>query len=127
MFVYRSLALGLLGACCLLLAIRPPLVVVSHLSGQISVVTRDGRTAPSALGPAAPTIIDVARGVTTAQLADLVRLPPGEYIVTVDDQPVLGALGPGVALAALDLRERMFVDLGIESARGVRRMLLLLH
>jgi len=39
MFVYRSIALGLLGACCLLLAMRPPIAVVSQTPGQIIVAS----------------------------------------------------------------------------------------
>lgn len=128
--MYRSLALGLLGACCLLLAMRPPLTVVTHGPGQLVVVTQDGAARcppPTLVAAPGPTIIDVAPGVTIAQLAELVRLGPGEHIATVDDRAVAGALGAGVALAALELRGRTFLDLGIASELGTRRVLVLLH
>jgi hypothetical protein len=128
MFVYRSLALGLLGACCLLLAMRPRPAVVSHAPGQIMVAT--SREAMASLRPClAPgsTIVDVAPGVSASQIAGLLHLLPDERVVSIDDVPVAGTLDAGVALASVDLHGGRYLDLGVKSDWGERRVLVLLH
>jgi hypothetical protein len=128
MFVYRSIALGLLGACCLLLAMRPPITVVSHAPGQILVAS--SRTSVVPLAPCvAPgsTIVDVAPGVSASQLAGLLRLSPDERVVTIDDVPVAGTLDAGVALASVELRPGRYLDVGVKSEWSERRVLVLLH
>jgi hypothetical protein len=128
MFVYRSLALGLLGACCLLLAMRPPPVVVSHAPG--SIMDASPCEALASLRPCvAPgsTIVDVAPGMSASQLAGLLHLLPDERVVSIDDIPVAGTLDAGVALAAVDLHSGHYLDLGVKSEWGERRVLVLLH
>jgi hypothetical protein len=128
MFVYRSIALGLLGACCLLLAMRPPVAIVSRASGQIMVAS--SHEALAALRPCiAPgsTIVDVAPGVGASQLARLLHLLPDERVVSIDDVPVSGTLDAGVALAGVDLRRGRYLDLGVKNDWGERRVLVLLH
>jgi hypothetical protein len=128
MFVYRSIALGLLGACCLLLAMRPPAAIGSRGSGQIMVASSRGALASQqpCMAPGS-TIVDVAPGVSASQLAGLLHLLPDERVVSIGDVPVTGTLDAGVALAAVDLRGGRYLDLGIKNDWGERRVLVLLH
>ncbi len=115
MFLFRSLAIGLLGACCLLLAMRPPARLIEHER----VVYRSA--APSA------TLIDVAAGLPAAQLGSLITLEREEHVTAIDDRPVLGDLDAGATLTQLDTRPA-FVDLEIAGGHGgQRRVVLLLH
>jgi len=117
MLLFRSLALGLLGACFLLLALRPtPTRVVDHVD---RVVYRPG--------PPAATLVDVAAGVQAAQLGALVHLDGGEHVIAIDDRPMTGDLDAGAVLAQLTSRPA-FVDLEIAGGHsGQRRVVLLLH
>jgi hypothetical protein len=113
MLLFRSLVLGLLGACCLLLATRPAARILER------VVYRPG--------PPVATIIDVSAGVSAQQLGSLVRLAPGEHVIAVDDHAVADDLDAGAVLAQLDPRPA-FVDLQVTGGRsGQRRVVLLLH
>jgi hypothetical protein len=123
MFAYRSLVVGLLGACCLLLAMRPPAVVAPAPGRTLA-------TAPAALQACAsmvPTIVDVAPGVTAAQLPSLLHLLPDEQIVAVNDAPVASTLDAGVSLANIELARGRFLDVEVKSGYGARRVLVLLH
>jgi hypothetical protein len=112
MLVFRSLVLGLLGACALLLATREPIVKLVKLY----------RPAP----PSA-TLIDVAAGVPTKQLGSLVKLERDEHVTMVDDLPTRGDLDAGSILSQLDSRPA-FVDLEVDGGLGGhRRVVLLLH
>ncbi len=124
MFAFRSLVVGLLGACCLLLAMRPAVTVVAPAPG------RTLATAPAALQPCAstgPTIVDVAPGVTAAQLPTLLHLLPDEHVVSINDTPAASTLDAGVALGKLDLATGRYLDLEIANTWGKRRVLVLLH
>jgi hypothetical protein len=154
MLLFRSLTLGLLGACFLLIATRPTFVVhrdcslqtpmvaatqrppVRHLSGRTAAFGVGADGAPLAALPAVevshptalpPSVVDVAPGVSASRLASLVRLDEGEHVTTIDDQAVSGDIDAGVRLATLDLRARRYIDLGVEGPRGTRRVLVLLH
>jgi hypothetical protein len=117
MLLFRSLVLGLLGACILLLAMRPPTRL--RIEHDRTVIYR-----PS---PPVATLVDVANGVPLAQLASLVRLGGGERVIAVDDRAVTGDLAAGAALATLEARPR-FVDLTVAGGHaGERRVVLLLH
>ena len=127
--MYRAFALGLLGACCLLLAMRPPIAVVVQAPGPfVRSSPRDAaRCPPPVLVESGPTILDVAPGVTPSQLAGLIVLAAGERIVAIDDVPVSGSLAAGVALAAIDLQSRRYLDLAVAGEHGTRRLLVLQH
>lgn len=129
MLVYRAFALGLLGACCLLLAMRPPIAVVVPEPGPLVLQSphEASRCPPPVLVESGPTILDVAPGVTPSQLADLIVLAEGETIVAIDDVPVRGSLGAGVALAGIDLQSRRYLDLAVAGEHGTRRLLVLQH
>jgi len=71
------------------------------------------------------TIVDVAAGVSAAQLGALVYLAPGEHVISVDDRHVAGDLDAGAALA--QAQAPGYVDLTVEGAGGSRRVLVLLH
>ncbi|HET9988765.1 MAG TPA: hypothetical protein VFQ65_09595 [Kofleriaceae bacterium] len=114
MLLFRSLSVGLLGACVCLLAQRPfERVRVEHERELVAV-----RPAP------APTIIDVAPGLTATQIAELVHLAPDERVTSVDDRPVTGNLDAGTVIEPHD---RHFVDLTVASSAGERRVLVLIH
>lgn len=115
MLVFRSLALGLVGACFLLLAFRPAYEVRIE-QPQPTPVPRDSST-----------IIDVASGVAPGQLSALIKLGPGEHVASVDDVPVAGDLDAGAAIAARDHRAGSFIDVEVAGARSSRRVLVLLH
>jgi hypothetical protein len=115
MLLFRSLALGLLGACFLLLALRP--AALTHVVDRV--VYR--QAAPAA------TLVDVAMGVPATQLGSLIHLDAGEHVISIDDRPVTGDLDAGAVLAQLSSRPA-FVDLEIAGGHGgQRRVVLLLH
>jgi hypothetical protein len=115
MLLFRSLSVGLLAACVCLLAQRPiqRVVQVEH-ERELVAVPRSP----------APTIIDVAPGLTATQIAQLVHLAPDERVTSVDDQPVTGNLDAGTVIEPHD---RHFVDLTVASRTGERRVLVLIH
>jgi hypothetical protein len=122
MFLYRSLTVGLLGACCFLLMRRP---MIGPL--QISMPT------PPSIAAAQPAttplrVIDVAKGAAPDQAAQLVKLAPDEHIASVDDiavtDPINGLL---LLMTSTSRGDRSFVDLTIAGDAGERRVLLLMH
>lgn len=121
MLVFRSFAIGLSAACFALLVTTPAVQVrVAHEHVHVAAP----RGAPAL---PAPSIIDVAPGVTPSQLAAMLRLTGGERITSIDDAPVAGDLGAGIVLAQRELRSRQFIDLGVAGPAGERRVLVLLH
>ena len=120
MLLFRSMVLGLLGACCLLVASRPP----ARVAVRERIVYRPA--------PPVATLVDVSGSVPSAQLGSLVHLGPGEHVIAVDDHPVWDDLDAGAMLALIDHpgndpRPR-FVDLEIAGGPGgQRRLVLLLH
>lgn len=122
MLVFRSVSVGLLFACFALLVVRPAVHVrVAHEAVQPATI------AIPEPAPIVPTIIDVAPGITAAQLATTIHLAPGEQIVAIDDIAVSGTLGAGMWLAARELRSRQFIDFTVDGPAGERRVLALLH
>jgi hypothetical protein len=117
MLLFRSLSIGLLGACVCLLAQRP-IQRVEHVR-----VEHERELVAVPRSPA-PTIIDVAPGLTATQIAQLVHLAPDERVTSVDDQPVTGNLDAGTVIEPHD---RHFVDLTVASRTGERRVLVLIH
>lgn len=137
----RLLTLGLLGACLWIL-----LILVNHRAES------HGCVAPRPPAPAAVvanpiTVIDLAPAASGAwrirDLADMIRLAPGEDIVAVNDHPVVvrygcamaqhycdgavlanGRLVEGLPVAATANR---FADFTVASATASRRVLVLIH
>jgi hypothetical protein len=139
MLWYRAFGLGLLGACCVLLAMRPPAALVCE-PGRVVVLSPAFAQAPAhhrcrSPSPShGPTIIDVAPGVTASQIARLLVLAPGERVLSIDDLPVTGDVEAGVALASSHRRiagaqdgQRRFLDVVVAGDHGTRRVLVLLH
>lgn len=117
MLLFRSLALGLLGACFWMLATRPTTVFVAAPEpAHVEVAHED-----------APTILDVSPAVTRDQLPALVHLRNGEHVVAIDDAPVASDLDAGRLLASVDRASQKFVELGVAGPHGTRRILMLLH
>lgn len=113
MILFRSLALGLLGACFWLLATRPSVIVEAPPQVQTN--------------EEATTILDVSPAVTREQLPSLVHLRDGEHVVAIDNAAVASDLDAGRMLASIDRNARKFVELGVAGPRGQRRILMLLH
>jgi len=124
MFWFRSFAVGLLGACCLLLATRPQTQLVLANSPPVLMVPTPAEQAcdepPPAVGV---TVIDVAPGVTGSLLAQLIALAANERITAIDDVSVAEGR---TALAALGPLHRQYVDVAITSDAGASRRVLVI-
>ena len=120
MLLFRSLTVGLLGACLLLLL---------RIEPRPAVVLREGANTAAELEHAstAPTVVDVAAGIQVAAIPSLIRLAPGERVIAVDDRPVDSDLAAGAAITARTATASSFVDLTVERAGTHRRVLVLLH
>ena len=134
MLLFRSFAIGLSAACFALLVLRPAVVVqVTRAAPPEQPLSLVVPPLPSFMaGPALsvadiPTIVDVAPGMSAAQIAATVRLQPGEQITSVDDAPVTSSLGAGLLLANRGLAPHQFIDFGVSGPAGERRVLVLLH
>ena len=114
MLLFRSIALGLLGACFVLLATRPLYEV------------RLVRSPPRVLPPAA-SIVDVAAVVAPSAIGSLVRLAPGERVVAVDDHPVYDPIDAALRLQRRAPHAGEYVDLTVAGPADTRRVLVLLH
>ncbi|MEJ7598044.1 MAG: hypothetical protein WKG01_09070 [Kofleriaceae bacterium] len=117
MLLFRSLTVGLLGAC---------LYTVLQLT--VATPTRPASAAtPTELAPPSMTVVDVAAGVPATQVVELLRLGAEERIIAVDDRDVASDLAAGVAIANR-ARSRQYVDLTIGRGDGdSRRLLVLMH
>jgi hypothetical protein len=114
MLLFRSLAVGLLGACVWLLAThRTTRPRIEHEREYVAVASH------------APTIIDVAPNVSVNQIAQLVRLAPNERVTAVDDHLVTGNLDASTAIGSP--AGHNFIDLTISGGSHERRVLVLLH
>ena len=121
MFLFRSLTIGLLGACILLLA-----RIESPTPRPLATATPTlAMTEPPPVSGA--TIIDVAPGVRASDVPGLIRLAPGERVIAVDDRRVESDLAAGVAIANRAPSSGAFVDLDVEGNGAHRRVLVLLH
>lgn len=124
MLVFRSLTIGLLGACVFLL-------VGLDEARTPEVVYLPAATAAPAPAPATTrdiTVIDVAPGVSASTIASLVRLHEGEQIVAVGDRHVDNALAAGIAAGDVIRRDGKLLDLTISgTGAGVRRVLVIIH
>lgn len=141
MLVFRSLAIGLTAACFALLVMRPTIEL--RVTDSSSAATADdhahaqlawsGSHEPVARKPQLasraprPTIVDVAPGITTTQLAATLHLRTGERIVSVDDVAVASNVAAGVALASRDIGAQRFIDVGVAGPEGDRRIIVLMH
>jgi len=126
-----AFAIGLTLGCALLLAPARRVQIVPQIAPHISIelppsiaLAHEHSLAPT-LG--APTIIDVAPGITAAQLALAIRLAPEEYVVGVDGVQVQSDLDAGVQLASLDRQSRRYLDLQVRGPAGERRVVVLMH
>jgi hypothetical protein len=122
MFLFRSLTIGLLGACVMFLVKLAP-----TRPAPIATIAMT-ESAPPVAVTAAATIVDVAGGVRGAEVSSLIRLSPGERVVAVDDRRVDTDLAAGAAISNRVNGSGGYVDLDIQTPDGPhRRVLVLLH
>jgi len=105
MLVFRSLVLGLLGACAILFAQAANRPVVVQAAASVNRAT----------------IIDVAPGVN--DVIPLLGLASGEHVLSVGDRTVLTDLEAGAAIRDTQQAPGHYVDLTTTQ----RRVLVLLH
>lgn len=135
MLVFRSMVLGLLGACVLLLAQRP----ITHIHVDASRPSVVASLAAPASPTPAPTIIDLAlrycypntsgvHACFASEPLELLKLAPGERVTAVGDTQVEGWWAIKQALDGQAYRgDGQYIDLTIAGGDGERRALLLLH
>ena len=122
MVLFRSLALGLLGACFFLLATRPTTIVVRQ---PIEVPNLSGiRGLPA---PEGPTVIDVAPNVDATMLTSLIQIHDDERVIAINDTPVANDLDGGRMLGTLRFGAQRYIDVQVRGPSGERRLLVLLH
>jgi hypothetical protein len=117
MMLFRSLTVGMLGACLYFVVQLPGLREVARPQAPATV-----RTIP-------PTVIDVAYGVSALTVPSLVHLEPGEHITAVDDREVANDLMAGAVISER-ARAGTFVDLTVAAGPrdlAARRILVLMH
>ena len=126
MLLFRSFALGLLGACFFLLATRPQgTVVVAHPSQVVIaqpsqiVLARDEQ--PAARDDV--TVVDIARGLRGESIASVIVLAANEHIAAIDDIPVYDA---AAAFSAIELDGRSYLDVLVVNDAGTPRRVLVL-
>lgn len=115
MLLFRSLSLGLIGACFLLQLGQREVAAPSPPPVQVA-------AAPEAAP--VPTIIDVSGGVDAPQLPMLIHLGRDEHVSAVDDRPIANDLEAGAAIVS---HRAGYIDLTVASTAGSRRVLMLLH
>lgn len=120
MLLLRFVTTALCTACVVLLVTFKPVQVVT----------------PVAMPPPGPclleraqrlTVIDVAAGVTAAQLGEVLHLRAGERIVAVNDHRLAAEAVPASVIAALPAAPGGFIDLTVAGTTAERRVLVLLH
>jgi hypothetical protein len=122
MFLFRSLTIGLLGACVMFL------VKLEPMRPEPTPTIAMTESPPQVPAAAAATIVDVAPGVRGAEVTSLIRLLPGERVVAVDDRRVETDLAAGAAISNRVNGAGGYVDLDIQTPEGPhRRVLVLLH
>lgn len=123
MFMVRSFALGLLGACLVVIAMRPAVEVRVSMPAparQHALAPRAQPRVPSA------TVIDAASVATPSDLVALLRLRGDEWIAAVDDQRTDPRAAIAEVASAAGAKGR-YVDLTIASPRAERRVVLMIH
>ncbi len=120
MFLFRSLTIGLLGACVMLLVRVEP--------SRTTFITAGAAPPPAVIAGSSATIVDVAPGLSSGVVPSLIRLAPGERVIAVGDRAVDSDLEAGAAITAHAPGSGSFVDLEVASANGDhRRVLVLMH
>lgn len=127
MMLYRSLVVGLLASCLVMLARQHREIRVVHVPAPSLAASLCAGPRVASLRPAlrpsarrppmlrvpqaavAPTLVDVSPLVPANQLLSLVHLQPTEQIASVDAHP------------------GSYTDVTLRGARGERRVLLLVH
>jgi hypothetical protein len=132
MLLFRSFAIGLLGACFVLLATRPQSTVVVAHPSQVVVAQpsqivlapsgHDGHDDDHRTGNDV-TVVDVARGLPGVLIAQSIVLAANERIVAIDDVAVRDG---AATLSAIELQGRSYLDVVVANDAGTTRRVLVL-
>ena len=117
MLLFRSLTLGMLGACLYLLVSlgRSPHREIRYVAVQTP-------------APPCAAIVNVAHGVTPAQLPGVIRLAPGEHVVAVADREAHNDLEAGALITEFAPEPQSYLELAVRGADATtRRVLVLAH
>jgi len=126
MLLFRSLVIGLIAGCVVLLInMRPKLDAVAT-SAALARTTRPSLWVDRPSGGNA-TLIDVAHGVSPRDVSSLVKLDAGEHVASVGDVRVESDLAAGTMIADSAHSHASFIDLEVAGPSGKRRVLVLIH
>ena len=119
MLVYRSFVVGLLGACCLLLAERP--------RPEVRLIAP--QQPPPVAEPETPAIVDVAAGIGPVELAQALHVPVGTPFFAAG--PSWTAANPFVVqpedLASIFAEHKLESGTYLDLMVAGRRILVLVH
>jgi hypothetical protein len=116
MLLFRSLSLGLLGAC-LYFVVFP----TSPAASPAPTIVYQTSAEPL---PSAVTVLDVAPGIGNDDIATMIRLREGEHVVAVGERKVETDLAAGAAIRGT---VGDYLDLTVDGPHGERRVLVLRH
>ena len=129
MLLLRLLSTVLCATCVVLLAtfqpVRVEILQPAPHRGPAGSAERDA--APGSAAAGVPiNVVDVAPGVSPAQIAAMVQLRSDEHVSAINDRVAVSDLEAGALIASLP-RPGGFVDLTVSSPSAERRVLVLLH
>lgn len=113
--LFRSLTVGLVGACLLLILALPRSERIVERPVLIDRTLQIGGTQ----------VVDIAPNLTTAQLVEALRLAPDERLHIVDHQVVRDDIEAGARLAAWKPEPGKYLELVVSSPMRVRRIVAL--
>jgi len=125
MLLFRSLTVGLLGAC--LWTVVQLTVAAPSTPAAVAIADEPMAEPPASPPPPSVTVVDIASGVAATQVVELLRLGADERVTAVDDVEVESELAAGAAIASRSQHARQFVDLTVSNYGTSRRVLVLMH
>ena len=129
MLALRGFLSGWFMACCAVLTSTAALwLCAAPRAASPAVIVQQAAAPPAAASCAAPPavhVVDAVRGLGARALVTSLRLAPGEWIAAINDRAAVG--DPVEALTGADDGAERVLDLMVASARGARRVLVVLH
>lgn len=125
MLLFRSLVIGLIAGCVVLLInMRPKL---EQVAAETTLARLEAPSTRARAGVANATLVDVASGVSPDTIASLVHLEAGEHITRVGEAEVDSDLTAGWVIARRAPGRNSYLDLDVAGPGGSRRVLVLFH